>query len=103
VVPDMCRTWRLPRALWLVVLLTIIVPVMSQAGSIPHTHSSASPAFFNQDHDRILLAASNAVATGEPLPLVFTLPGRTFVSACTSDPVHWAVVGTTDSRAPPLF
>lgn len=101
--PDMCRTWRLPRCLWLVLLLAVIVPVISQAGSVPHTHSSKSPAFFNLDHDRVLLATSGVVATGEALPLVFTFPGRTFVAARTSDPVHSAVVGTTDSRAPPLF
>jgi hypothetical protein len=102
-VPNMCRTWRLPRCLWLVLLLAVIVPVISQAGSVPHTHSSKSPAFFNQDHDRVLLATSGAVATSEALPLVFEFLGRMFGSDRTSDPVHSAVVGTTDSRAPPLF
>jgi hypothetical protein len=98
----MCRTRRLPRCLWLVLLLAVIVPVISQAGSVPHTHSSKSPAFFNQDHDRVLLATSGAVATGEALPLLFTILGSTSVSARTSDPVRSIVVGTTDSRAPPL-
>jgi hypothetical protein len=99
----MCRTWRLPRCLWLVLLLAVIVPVISQAGSVPHTHSSKSPAFFNQDHDRVVLATSGAVATGETLPLVFEFLDRAFGSDRTSDPVRSAVVGTTDSRAPPLL
>jgi hypothetical protein len=75
---------------------------VSQAGSVPHTHSSVSPALFNQDHDRILLATSGVVAIREASPLLFAFLVVTHASVHTANRLDTAAGGTTDSRAPPL-
>jgi hypothetical protein len=82
-------------------LLAIVVPVVAEGGSLPHSHSSAGPAFFNQDHDRVLLATSGVVAISDASPVSFTLVEGVFAAERASDRVHAATLGTTDSRAPP--
>jgi hypothetical protein len=92
----------IPRPIWGIVLLLIVVPMVSQAGSIPHTHSASAPGLFNQDHDLTLLAASNAAALHDQSPALFTITLTAPVAPHVVDQPASLPTGTTDSRAPPV-
>jgi hypothetical protein len=83
-------------------LLLVVLPLLLQGASLPHTHFGAPDGFFNQDHNLTLLAIVGAVAS-----LDATAPSVVLVlvvSALAVAPRRrpgTAPVGTADSRAPP--
>ena len=98
----MARIDVMPRPTWVIILLLIVVPMVSQAGSVPHTHSGKAPGLFNEDHDLALLAAANAVAIHEASPLLVTFILTAFVAGRSGDRAVSRPTAPTDSRAPPL-
>jgi hypothetical protein len=85
-----------------VLLLLLVVPLLVQGGSLPHTHFDASDAFFNQEHDLTLLATVATVASlgaGAPVlvpMLVLIAVATARRSRPTTPPARAAA-----SRAPP--
>ena len=98
----MSRIAVMPRPTWVIILLLIVVPMVSQAGSVPHNHSGTAPGLFNEDHDLTLLAAANAVAIPEASPLLVTFIPTAFVPGLSGDRPASRPTAPTDSRAPPL-
>jgi hypothetical protein len=84
-------------------LLAAIAAVVLQGGSMPHTHAGIGPGFYNQDHDRALLATLHGSATVPAvapaiLPVVVVSP----VVVPATDALDSAPRRAADSRAPPL-
>ena len=85
-----------------VVLLLLVVPLLLQDASLPHTHFGAPDGFFNQEHDLTLLAIVGTVASldvGAPV-LVLMLVFVAVVAGGRSRPVTTSVRAAA-SRAPP--
>jgi hypothetical protein len=82
-------------------LLVLVVPLLLQAASLPHTHSGSG--LFNQEHDLTLLATqaagvSLAVAAAALLPIVVVV-----ALSIPASPTHAvAVVADAGPRAPPV-
>lgn len=93
---------RLPQALWIMALLLTVVPMVSQAASIPHSHNAQAPGLFNEDHDLTLLAASSTVAVSEAPTLLIAPIITAFISLRPASRPSTYSAGTTDSRAPPI-
>ena len=98
----MARIARLPTPFAVVLMLLIVVTMVSQAGSVPHSHSATAPGLFNVDHDLTLLAAANAVAVQAASPALVTYFLSTAIPSPSSDESCSVSRSTTDSRAPPL-
>ena len=85
-----------------VVLLLLVVPLLLQGATLPHTHFGAPDGFFNQEHDLTLLATVGTVASldaGVPvlaLMLVFIAVATGRRSRPTTTSARAAA-----SRAPP--
>jgi heme/copper-type cytochrome/quinol oxidase subunit 2 len=88
-----------PRA---AMLLLLLVPLLLQGASLPHTHFGGPDGFFNEEHDLTLLAALSAVAplTGVVFVLVLLLMVAALAAAARSEAPAPALVAA-DSRAPP--
>jgi hypothetical protein len=98
----MRRSFRLSRLGCLLVLLLIIVPLVGQRASLPHTHSGPTPGFFNEEHDLTLLATSGAAALPDVLPLVFAFTVVALVAVQVPRRPMPVAFDSADSRAPPL-
>jgi hypothetical protein len=88
-----------PRA---AVLLLLLVPLLVQGASLPHTHFGGPDGFFNEEHDLTLLAALSAVAplAGAVFVLVMLLMVAALAAAARSEAPAPALAAA-DSRAPP--
>ena len=83
-------------------LLVLVLPLLLQGASLPHTHFGAPDGFFNQDHDLTLLATVAAVASldvAAPAVVLVLVIGT--VAAIPRRRPETATAGTADSRAPP--
>jgi len=84
------------------VLLLAVAAVVLQGGSMPHTHAGINPGFYNQDHDRTLLATLHGAA-----PHAAAQPAmQPFVVLASIAPAARAAAdsaprSSADSRAPP--
>lgn len=84
-----------------VIVLLLLVSLIAQGATLPHTHVGIGPGVYNAEHDLTLLATSGSVA---PLPVVPFL-----IVAVVAVPIGWApppsldpvVVRAAESRAPP--
>ena len=84
-------------------LLVVAAALLLQGASLPHSHASARPGVYNQDHDATLLATLHSIAMlaeTAPAPLVFALVAAIALLAIRS-PAS-TTRPTCDSRAPPL-
>jgi hypothetical protein len=85
-----------------VIFLLLAVPLLAQNGSVPHSHGSATPALFNQEHDLTLLATGGAATLADIAPLVVGVVLIAVLSTCVP---HRPIVSPcrgADSRAPPV-
>jgi len=90
------------RPVRVVLLLLLVMPLLLQGASLPHTHFGAPDGFFNQDHDLTLLATVGAVASlAAAMPDVVLVPVITPVAATPPRRPETAIVASADSRAPP--
>jgi hypothetical protein len=83
-------------------LLVAVVGLLLQGSSVPHTHAPATPGFYNQDHDLVLLATLHGVAVpadATPTPVVFLLVAA--IALLAIRPPASAPRPTCDCRAPP--
>jgi hypothetical protein len=83
-------------------LLLLVLPLLLQGASLPHTHFGAPHGFFNQDHDLTLLATVGAVASldASTPAVVLVLVVGTLALAPRRRP-RMASLVSADSRAPP--
>jgi hypothetical protein len=84
-------------------LLLAVAALLLQGASLPHSHASARPGLYNQDHDSTLLATLHSiamVAEAAPVPLGFALVGA--IALLAIRPPASAARPTCESRAPPL-
>jgi hypothetical protein len=87
----------------LLVLLAVVALGVESAGT-PHAHTSADPAFFNQEHDLTTLATSRS---GAPVPATVPAVSPLLVVAALVAAVAARPFATPrrhgDSRAPPAL
>ena len=86
-----------------VVFVFALVAVVVNAGSVPHSHASATPGVFNEDHDLSALAtvgSSSGLVSQTPsvVPLAAAAPLAT--GPLATAPLEQAR-RSADSRAPP--
>jgi hypothetical protein len=83
-------------------LLLLVLPLLMQGGSLPHTHSDDPEGFFNQEHDLTLLAITGTVGSldaGVPfLVLTLVVIAVASVVRCAAAPAR---AHAASSRAPP--
>jgi hypothetical protein len=92
---------RAPRLLTALVLAVMLV-VLLQGATVPHTHDGVGPGLYNQDHDLALLATLHghaALADAQPAPTVLVV--ATAVTALPRPRPDSASRRAADSRAPP--
>jgi hypothetical protein len=83
-------------------LLLLVLPLLLQGASLPHTHFGAPHGFFNQDHDLTLLAIVGAVASLDATaPSVLLVVVVSALAVAPRRRPGTATVATADSRAPP--
>jgi hypothetical protein len=84
-------------------LLLLVLPLLLQGASLPHTHFGAPDGFFNQEHDLTLLAIVGAVASLDAAApsVLLVLVVSALVVVARRRPAT-ATVGAADSRAPPV-
>lgn len=90
------------RGLLMLLLLVGVAAVVLQGAGVPHSHASARPGFYDQDHDLVLLATLHGAATlsGAPaamLPVIVV----SLVSSSARDAIVAAPRVAAASRAPP--
>lgn len=84
-----------------VIILLLLVGLLAQGATLPHTHVGIGPGVYNAEHDLTLLATSGSVAPLPAVPLLFV--------AVVTVPIGWrpppapasVVVRASGSRAPP--
>jgi hypothetical protein len=83
-------------------LLLLVLPLLLQGASLPHTHFGAPAGFFNQDHDLTLLATVGAVASLDTAtPVVVLVLVVNTLAIAPRRRAATATLGAADSRAPP--
>ena len=87
----------------LVVFSLALVAFLVSAGSLPHTHSFATPGVYNEDHDRSFLATLGSGSgllpqTPSVVPLVMAAP---LAIAPRASARALQAHRSADSRAPP--
>jgi hypothetical protein len=83
-------------------LLFLVLPLLLQGASLPHTHFGAPDGFFNQEHDLTLLAIVGAVASLDAAaPSVVLVLVISALAVVPRRRPGTATVRTADSRAPP--
>ena len=83
-------------------LLLLVLPLLLQGASLPHTHFGAPHGFFNQDHDLTLLATVGAVASldaSTPAVVLVLVVGT--LALAPRRRFRMASLVSADSRAPP--
>jgi hypothetical protein len=84
-------------------LLLVVLPLLLQGASLPHTHFGAPHGFFNQDHDLTLLATVGAVAfLDATTPVVVLVLVVLALAVAAHRRPETALVATAESRAPPV-
>jgi hypothetical protein len=86
-----------------VVFALALVAVVVNAGSVPHSHASATPGVFNEDHDLSALAtvgSSSGLVSQTPSIVPLDAAAPLAAGPLTSAPVDQAR-RSADSRAPP--
>jgi hypothetical protein len=95
-------TSRSARATWLVVASLLLVGLLLQGATIPHSHSPSAPGIYNEDHDLTTLATRSGDAplpTAIPVVAVAIVAGIVVLAVVT---VHDGVpFRHTAPRAPP--
>ena len=90
------------RPIRVVLLLLLVLPLLLQGASLPHTHFGTPYGFFNQDHDLTVLAIVGAVASLDAAtPAVLLVLVVTAVALAPRRRSEMATVARADSRAPP--
>jgi hypothetical protein len=80
----------------------LVLPLLLQGASLPHTHAGGPDGLFNQEHDLTLLATVSTVAAETaPVPVVIPVLIVTSLTALPAPHGRGLVVGAADSRAPP--
>jgi hypothetical protein len=95
------RAGRRAHRLLTLLLFAALAAVVLQGAGVPHTHSNVGPGFYNQDHDRVLLATLHGAAT---VPALQPLPVLVVVAAVSPVPLAPATLTPRQapaSRAPP--
>jgi hypothetical protein len=92
------------RPVRLVLLIAfLMVPLVLQGGSLPHTHFGEPDGFFNHDHDLTLLATLATVASLDAVaPVVAMVLVVTAASVRSRRRPPAVVARAADSRAPPV-
>ena len=98
----MFRSHRRCRPILIALLVLVAAPMLAQAGSLPHRHDSATPAFFNQEHDLTLLATGGAVAVHDAAPILFAIVLIATLSLRRARRPAARPSRGADSRAPPV-
>ena len=90
------------RPLRVALLLLLMLPLLLQSASLPHTHFGAPDGFFNQEHDLTLLAVVGTVALLDAAApaLLLTLVLIAVAAGSRRRPVTTSVRAAA-SRAPP--
>jgi hypothetical protein len=95
------RPGRRAHQLLILLLFAAIAAVVLQGTGVPHTHAGVGPGFYNQDHDRVLLATLYGAATVpalQPLPVLVVVAA---VSLALLTPATLTPRRAAASRAPP--
>ncbi|MBI1846278.1 MAG: hypothetical protein HYR86_04815 [Candidatus Rokubacteria bacterium] len=91
------------RAWLLAVFLPVVLAVLVQAGSIPHSHSASLPGIYNGDHNlqsQATVGASSAMLSTPPA-LIADAPALVLRVPDAPDTASALGLGTADPRAPP--
>lgn len=89
------------RALLLVAFL--VLPLLLQGASLPHTHSGAPHGLFNHEHDLTLLAIAGTVASLDAIaPAAFMVLVVVGVAIVGHAGPASTLACAADSRAPPV-
>ncbi len=90
------------RPLRVALLLLLVLPLVLQGASLPHTHFGAPDGFFNQEHDLTLLAIVGAVASLDATaPAVLLVLVVSALAVAPRRRPAMATLGAAASRAPP--
>jgi hypothetical protein len=93
---------RLSTPTLVALLLLVSAAFVAETGSVPHSHDSASPALFNEEHDLTLLATGGAVALPDALPLLIAFVVVATLAIFAARRPAIAPRRGADSRAPPV-
>jgi hypothetical protein len=97
-------TWRRSAVsrLALTLLVLAVAGLLLQAGSLQHTHGTASLGLYNQEHDLAFLAAlaTGGIVPDVPVALPF-LVVLLLATAIAVAPLAWTRCLHADLRAPP--
>jgi hypothetical protein len=83
-------------------LLMLVLPLLLQAASLPHTHSGLGHGLFNQEHDLTLLATLGAAASlYAAAALLLLVVVVVALAPATRSAAAPRLALAADSRAPP--
>ena len=85
-----------------VLIALLVLPLLLQGASLPHTHAGGLDGLFNQEHDLTLLATVGTVAAATAhVPVVIPVLTVKSLTALPAPHGRGMVIGAADSRAPP--